>query len=95
MKGIQGRSGFRKTLASGILLHIVSLTNAQVKNAEFKKHSRTKSTYFTRKRKMTFGDLILYMLNSYNCSTQCGLRRFFATVRNQFPMRQQSFSKAR
>jgi len=38
---------------------------------------------------------MLYMLNAYNCSTQCGLRRFFATFLKQLPMRQQSFSEAR
>jgi hypothetical protein len=44
---------------------------------------------------MAFEELMLFMLNSYNCSTQCGLRRFFATIRQQLPMKQQSFSEAR
>jgi hypothetical protein len=95
MKGILGKSGFRKRVAPTILLKLIYLTNELLNSTEFKERSRTKAIYFTRKRKMPFNELMLYMLNSYNCSTQRGLNRFFTTLRKQFSMKQQSFSEAR
>jgi len=95
MKGINGRSGFRQRISPEIFLRIVALTNGLINSTEFKKRSREKEHYFTRKRKMNFEDLMLYMLNSYNCSTQCGLRRFFPLIRKKLSMKQQSFSEAR
>lgn len=92
---IENKRGFRARSSPAMLLKIVFLTNVLLKNPEFKKRSRTKATYFTRKRKMPFDELMLYMLNSYNCSTQCGLRRFFSTLRKKLSMKQQSFSTAR
>jgi hypothetical protein len=65
MLGIKGRSGFRKTLTPEFFLKIVTLTNALINSAEFKSRSRTKEHYFTRKRKMNFEELMLYILNSY------------------------------
>jgi hypothetical protein len=78
-----------------MFLKIVYSTNNLINTVEFKNRSRTKAIFFTRTRKMNFKEVVLYMLNSYNCSTQCGLRRFFASLRNQLPMKQQSFSEAR
>jgi hypothetical protein len=77
MIGIKGRGGFRKTITPEIVLKIVCLTHGLLMSTEFKTRSRKKASYFTRKRKMPFDKLMLYMATSYNCSTQCGLRRFF------------------
>jgi hypothetical protein len=44
---------------------------------------------------MPFEDVMLCMLNSYKCSIQCGLRRFFDRHHGKFPMKQQSYSNAR
>jgi hypothetical protein len=79
MRKIENQSGFRKSFSPSIFLKIVSLTNGLLKSTEFKEHSRRKASDFTRKRKLLFDELMLYMLNSYNCSTQCGLRRFFCS----------------
>ena len=95
MGGIKGRNGFRETISPEIFLKIVTLTSALINSTEFKIRSREKVHYFTRKRKMNFEELMLYMLNSYNCSIQCGLRRFFALIHKKLRMKQQSFSEAR
>jgi hypothetical protein len=95
MMRIEGRGGFRKDVVPEILSKLVRSTNERIYSTEFKIRSRTEARHFTRKRKMPFEDLMLYTLNSYQCSIQCGLRRFFARHHDQFPMKQQSFSKAR
>jgi len=92
---LEGRGGFRKNVGPKILSKVVHSTDELISSPDFKDRSRTKPSDFTRKRKMPFNDLLLYMLNSYKCSTQCGLRRFFRLHYNELPMKQQSFSKAR
>lgn len=95
MIGIKGRGGFRKTITPEIFLKIMTLTDELIHSTEFKRRVRTKENYFTRKRKMPFEELMLYILNSYDCSIQCGLRRFFSILHKKLPMKQQSFSEAR
>jgi len=77
MLRIEGRGVFRKDVVPEILSRLVCSINGLLNSTDFKDRSRTKPSDFTRKRKMPFKDLVLYMLNSYKCSTQCGLRRFF------------------
>lgn len=74
---------------------IVRLTKELITCVGFKERSRKKETDFTRKRKMSFDELILFMLNSYKCSTQSALRRFFTDICKKVLMKQQSFSEAR
>jgi hypothetical protein len=95
MLRIEGRGGFRKDVLPEILVKLVRLTNELIYSNDFKNRSRTEARYFTRKRKMPFEDVMLSMLNSYKCSIQCGLHRFFVSRRGKFPMKQQSYSNAR
>ena len=74
---------------------IAELTNRLACSEEFKKSARKKPSDFTRNRKMPFGEVVLFMLTSAKCSTQCSLRRFFAALGKEVSMKQQSFSEAR
>ena len=58
--------------------------------------ARKSERYFTRNRKMSFQELLLYQLNIPKCSTQIGLNRFWQIIKKKGkPMSQQAFSKAR
>ena len=62
----------------------------------FRFKARKKVTDFTRNRKMTFEELIIFMLQSRKCSTSTALRRFFASMsKTTVTMSQQSLSEAR
>jgi hypothetical protein len=74
---------------------IVNLTKTKICSNVFKDLSRKKETDFTRKRKMIFEEVILFMLLSLKCSTQSALRRFFTAIGKTVIMKQQSFSEAR
>jgi hypothetical protein len=64
--------------------------------AIFKNQARKRPTDFTRTRKMTFEELIIYMLFSLKCSTATALRRFFSQIgKYDLTMTQQSLSEAR
>jgi hypothetical protein len=58
--------------------------------------ARTKPSFFTRVRKMTFQGIVLFMLSGFNTNTQTALNRFFKkTLDQEETMSQQAFSKAR
>ena len=61
----------------------------------FKDSARKRPEDFTRKRGMSFEELMFYMLTSLKCSTASSLRRFFATIGVSLCIAQQSFSEAR
>jgi len=80
----------------GLLVRIITgLTNSLVYSEAFKNAARKRPADFTRDRKMTFEEVVLFMLTSAKCSTQCSLRRFFAALGKEAMMKQQSFSEAR
>lgn len=74
---------------------LIKRTSELIYSVCFKEASRKKPTDFTRDRKMPFEEVILFMLNSFKCSTQSALRRFFTTLSKPLFMQQQSFSEAR
>ena len=58
--------------------------------------ARFNPTFFTRERKMTFSQIVLFILNGFNTSTQAALNRFFHdSLDKRDSMSQQAFSKAR
>lgn len=61
----------------------------------FKGKSRKQATDFTRNRKMTFEELMFFMLLSLKCSTASALRRFFIDLGKPVSITQQSLSEAR
>jgi hypothetical protein len=66
-----------------------------VQDGGFKESAKKSAGDFTRCRKMPFEEVVLFMLMSFKCSTQSGLRRFFAMLGKPITMKQQSFSEAR
>ena len=74
---------------------IAALTRKLIFSEEYKNSVRKSPQDFTRKRKMMFEELILYMLISLKRSTQSALRRFFTDIGKIVLMKQQSLSEAR
>ncbi len=56
---------------------------------------RRSERYFTRKRKLTFVNLVAFVLNFLSKSTQAELNQFFDFMNIKECMSQQAFSKAR
>lgn len=78
------------------LKELVVRTRNVAESEEIKIISRIKPSYFTRERKMTFRDLVYYILHPGKESTQLGLHRFFGLLgRREQAMSEQAFSKAR
>ena len=62
----------------------------------YKTGIQKKPTYFTRTRKMSFSELVYYILHPGKESTHLGLRRFFSMLGKEGRrMSEQAFSKAR
>jgi hypothetical protein len=58
--------------------------------------ARFKPTFFTRERKMTFSEIVLFILSGFKTNTQTALSRFFHDyIEKGNVMSQQAFSKAR
>jgi hypothetical protein len=59
--------------------------------------ARFKASHFTRNRKMTFSQIVLFILSGFKTSTQTALHRFYADVLDKegCAMTQQALSKAR
>ncbi len=75
---------------------ILRLTRQLIYSISFKVAARTKAEYFTRKRKMPFEELMIFMLLSLKSSTSSALRRFFEQLgKKNITMTQQSLSEAR
>ena len=70
-------------------------TQREINNDYYKGTARKKPTDFTRKRKMPFEELIIFMILSFKCSTASALRRFFTGISKPNSMTQQSLSEAR
>jgi hypothetical protein len=76
--------------------HLGEQLSNKIFGDKFKDSARKRPEDFTRKRAMSFEELILYMLTSLKCSTASSLRRFFAAIGASLCMAsQQSFSEAR
>ena len=72
------------------------LTKKITEAEDTKQESRTKPSYFTRTRKMSFSELVYYILHPGKDSTHLGLKRFFAMIGKEgCGMSEQAFSKAR
>ena len=74
---------------------LTQMLSNKVNDVDYKNEARKHPTDFTRNRKMTFEELIFFILSSLKCSTQCALRRFFASIAKPVFMKQQSLSEAR
>lgn len=74
---------------------LIKRTSELIYSVCFKEASRKKPTDFTRDRKMSFEEVILFMLLSFKSSTKSALRRFFTALSKPISMQQQSFSEAR
>ena len=73
-----------------------TLTKRIAEAEDTKQESRTKPSYFTRTRKMSFSELVYYILHPGKESTHLGLKRFFAMIGKEGRgMSEQAFSKAR
>jgi hypothetical protein len=79
------------TLMEGTL----TKTTHRIYNRTYKDRSRKRPADFTRERKMTFEEVMIFMLISLKCSTQSALRRFFIMLGKNVIMKQQSFAEAR
>jgi len=80
---------------SGLLELITNKVSMLLHSHDFKERSRKNAKDFTRKRTMPFEELMMFMLIQLKCSTQTGLRRFFAMIGKHVFMKQQSFSETR
>ena len=75
---------------------ICALTKKAAEAEDTKQESRTKASCFTRTRKMSFSDLVYYILHPGKESTNLGIKRFFAMIGKEgCRMSEQAFSKAR
>lgn len=74
---------------------IARITHSRIISDLYKNNARVNARDLTRKRKMPFEELILYMLQSLKCSTQSAFRRFFTQLAKPVTMKQQSLSEAR
>ena len=74
---------------------LVGQTKCNVNCSEFKKDARKSKEDFTRNRKMSFEELVIFVLLSLKCSTASALRRFFSDIGKSIFMTQQSLSEAR
>jgi hypothetical protein len=78
------------------LTDLMEATEEMVTNEEFMKKSKKKASDFTRKRKMPFVKLVMFMLNQIKSSIQSCLDKFFDdTEQGEIRMSEQSFSEAR
>ena len=76
------------------LSSIIEMREKVINSKEFLSRSRKSASYFTRKRKMPFAKLVMFMLNQIKSSIQSSLDRFFDdTADGTIHMREQSFSK--
>lgn len=78
------------------LTKVCMLTQRIAEVEATKQESKTKACYFTRTRKMSFSELVYYILHSGKESTRLGLTRFFTMIgKAGVKMSEQAFSKAR
>jgi hypothetical protein len=78
------------------LIKVTETIKEQIQSQEFLDSARQKAEYFTRKRKMPFTKLVVFMLNMLKSSIQVCLDNFLEkTGAEEIHMKQQSFSEAR
>lgn len=66
-----------------------------IHSIEFLKNNRISDKYFTRKRKMSFVNIITFILNFLSKPLQLELDKYFENNKNEARISQQAFSKAR
>ena len=74
---------------------LIESTSIKVRAEDFKSSSKVKGRDFSRKRKLSFEELILFMLMNFKSTAQSALRRLFKDIGRAVFMRQQSLSEAR
>ena len=86
----------KKTRCRTYLKVVVRRSKDTVNDQEFLDSAKSRPQDFTRRRKMPFNKLVLFMLNMIKSSTQACLDRFFDLIGvEDVHMTQQSFSEAR
>lgn len=81
---------------SHIFLNGLKCTELLINDLVFMYESRAKSIYFTRTRKMSFHDIIVFTLNFVKKSLQLELDLFFKNIKGEtVSITKQSFSEAR
>jgi hypothetical protein len=79
-----------------LLTTAIVTSKTEIHHADFLKRARKHPQDFTRKRKMPFVELVIFMLNMVKTSTQTSLDRFYENIGQEgMHMSQQSFSEAR
>lgn len=79
-----------------ILIKAIKNTKEITQSIKFLLSARLKNTYFTRKSKMNFVDLIMFILNFAKKTLQIELDDFIEEVKNKdMTYTKQAFSKAR
>jgi hypothetical protein len=93
---IQGISYWIEVLKMLLLSNVSSNLEVILSQPFTLETARFHSSYFTRVRKMTFQDIILFILRGFNTCTRTALNRFFMHRSEQVKtMSQQALSKAR
>ena len=78
------------------LSNVIETSKEEIESQGFLDNARKRPQDFTRKRKMPFPQLVLFMLNLVRSSTQTCLDSFFERIgREDIHMTQQSFSESR
>ena len=80
---------------TSLLEALANRTAAQLKDALYLARARKKASDFTRKRKMPFEKLMIFILSNQKCSSNTALRRFFKGLGETTTMKQQSYCDAR
>ncbi|MCL1914642.1 MAG: hypothetical protein FWG10_12405 [Eubacteriaceae bacterium] len=66
---------------------LIAETRRVIHSAEFKESSKKQACDFTRKRKMPFEEVVVYIILSLKSSTPCALRRFCGVLgRKEMPV---------
>lgn len=79
-----------------VLINVLKNTETTIRSWEFLVLSRMKSTYFTKKSKMYFADLIMFILNFTKKTLQIEIDSFIKEIKNKdMTYTKQALSKAR
>jgi hypothetical protein len=79
-----------------ILSNVTQKTQETLLQTSTLEAARLDPVFFTRERKMTFSEIVLFLLSGFKTSTQTALNRFFLHVlKEEKSMSQQALSKAR
>ena len=86
----------KEVRATTTVASVIKTSENRINDPEFLNSARNRPQYFTRKRKMPFNQIMLFMLNLIKSSAQTCLDRFFELLGHEdVHMTQQSFSEAR